>query len=124
MSLEEGAATSGIAAASGRPAMKLIPGFADHRKITRNQDSGKAFARRTVSSRSRDVMVAATLLVLFVAAIARHAPVNNETGDSSVNRRSDVAFLTDVVATLGLSIGLAWLLFSSRPRADDEETRS
>jgi hypothetical protein len=30
----------------------------------------------------------------------------------------------DVVATLGLSIGLAWLLFSSRPRADNERTMS
>ena len=61
------------------------------------------------------VLVAHALLALFIVSIARHAPISNEIGDSSVDRRNYVALVTDVVATLGLSIGLAWLLFSSRP---------
>ena len=104
--------------------MKLDPNVVDRRKITRDLDSGKVLARRAGPSRSQNLIVAVTLLALFFAAIARHAPVSNEIGDSSVDRRSYVAFVTDVVASLGLYIGLAWLLFSSRPHVDDEETRS
>jgi len=52
------------------------------------------------------------------------APISNEIGESSVDRKSYVAFVINVVATLGLSIGLALLLFSSRPRADDEGASS
>jgi len=104
--------------------MKFDASFVDHRKITGDLDSGKVFARHHGSSRSQNLIVAATLLALFFAAIARHAPVSNQIGDSSVGRRSYVACVTDVVARLGLSIGLAWLLFSSCPRVDDEETRS
>ena len=89
--------------------------FVDRRKITGDLDSGKLFTRRAGSSRWRDVIVAVTLLALFVVAIARHAPISDGIGDSSVDRRNYFAFVTDVVATLGLSIGLAWLLFSSRP---------
>jgi hypothetical protein len=104
--------------------MKLDPSFVHHRKITRELECGKLFARRAGSSRSHDVIVAATLLALLVVAIATPAPISNEIGDSSVDRQSYVAFVIDVVATLGLSIGLAWLLFSSRPRADNEGARS
>jgi hypothetical protein len=104
--------------------MKLDPSFVHHRKITRDLDGDKLFARRAGSSRSHDVIVAATLLALLVVAIATHAPISNEIGNSSVGRQSYVAFVIDVVATLGLSIGLALLLFSSRPRADDEGARS
>jgi len=104
--------------------MKLDPNFVHHRKINRDLDCGKLFARRAESSRSRDVIVVATLLALFVIAIATHAPISNEIGESSVDRKSYVAFVINVVATLGLSIGLALLLFSSRPRADDEGASS
>jgi hypothetical protein len=82
------------------------------------------FARRSGSSRAHDVIVAATLLALLVVAIATRATIFNEIGDSSVDRQSYLAFVIDVVATLGLSIGLAWLLFSSRPRADNERAIS
>jgi len=78
------------------------------------------FARRSGSSRAHDVIVAATLLALLVVAIATRATISDEFGDSSVDRQSYLAFVIDVVATLGLSIGVAWLLFSSRPRADNE----
>ena len=104
--------------------MKLDLDFVHHRKITRNpardMDRGKRFARRPGPSRTRDVIVAATLLALFVAAIVTRATVSNEIADGNVDRQNYVAFVIDVVATLGLSIGLAWLLFSGRPRADDE----
>jgi hypothetical protein len=50
--------------------------------------------------------------------------ISNEITDSNLDRQSYVAYAIDVVATLGLSIGLAVLLFSSRPRADDEGARS
>jgi hypothetical protein len=104
--------------------MKLEPNFVHHRKITRDLDGGKLFARRIGSTRSRDVMVAAMLLALLVVAIVTRAPISNEIGDSSVDRQGYVAFVVDVVATLGLSIGLALLLFASRPRAHDEGARS
>ena len=104
--------------------MKLDPIFVHHRKITRDLDGGKLFARRIGSSRSRDVIVAAMLLALLVVAIVTRAPISNEIGDSSVDRQCHVAFVIDVVATLGLSMGLALLLFTSRPRADEEGARS
>ena len=102
--------------------MKLDPNFVHHRKIKRDLDCGKLFARRAGSSRSHDVIVAATLLALLVVATATRAPTS--IGDSNVDRKSHLAFVIDVVATLGLSIGLAWLLFSSRPRADNERAVS
>jgi hypothetical protein len=103
--------------------MRLDPNFAHHRKITRDADNGKLFTRRPGLSRAHDVIVAA-LLALLVAAIVTRATTSNEIADTNVDRQSYVAFLIDVVATLGLSVGLAWLLFSGRPRADDEGTRS
>lgn len=105
-------------------AMKRNPNFVHHRKITKDRDSGKLFARRHGSSRSHNVIVAVTLLALLVVAIVTRATTSNEITDSSVDRQSYVACAIDVVATLGLSIGLAVLLFSSRPRADDEGARS
>jgi hypothetical protein len=104
--------------------MKLDPNFVHHRKIERDLDHGKLFARRAGSSRCHDVIVAATLLALLVVATATRDPTSNEIGDSNVDRQSYHAFVIDVVATLGLSIGLAWLLFSSRPRADKERAMS
>jgi hypothetical protein len=104
--------------------MKLDPNFVHHRKIKRDLDCSKLFASRAGSSRSHDVIVAATLLALLVVATATRDPTSNEIGDGNVDRQSYLAFVIDVVATLGLSIGLAWLLFSSRPRADDEGARS
>ena len=68
--------------------MKLDPSFAHHRKITRDQDSGKLFARRPRSSRTYDVIVAATLLALLVVAIVTPAPLSNEITDSNVDRQS------------------------------------
>ena len=105
--------------------MKLDPNFVHHRTITKDLDGDKLFARRVESSRSRDVIVAAMLLALLVVAIVTRATISDEITDSSVDdRRSYVAYAIDVVATLGLSIGLAVLLFSSRPRADDEGASS
>ena len=104
--------------------MKLDPDFARKRKIKGDPDSGKPFAKRLGSSRSHDVIVAATLLAFLVVAIATRAAIPNEIADSNVDRRSYVAFAIDVVASLGLSIGLAWQLFSSRPRADNERAMS
>ena len=103
--------------------MKRDPNFVHHRKITGDLDGGKLFARRMGSSRSRDVIVAAMLLALLAVAIVTRARISNEIGDSSVDRQRYVAFVIDVVATLDLSIGLALLLFASRPRADDEGAR-
>ena len=103
--------------------MKLDPHFAHHRK-TRDLSGGKLFARRPRSSRTRDAIVAAPLLALLVVAVVTRATISNEIGNSNVNRQSHAAFVIDVVATLGLSVGLAWLLFSNRPRADDEGARS
>jgi hypothetical protein len=96
--------------------MKLARNFVHYRKITKDLNGGKLFARRIGSSRSRDVIVAAMLLALLVVAIVTRATISNEIGDSSLDRQSYVAFAIDVVVTLGLS----WLLFSSRPRADNE----
>jgi hypothetical protein len=104
--------------------MKLDLNFVRDRKITGDLESGKVFARRPGTSRSHDVIVAAALLALLVVAIATRAPVSVEVGDSGGARQSYVAFMIDVLATLGLSLGLAWLLFSSCHRADDEGTRS
>jgi len=98
--------------------------FVQHRKIAGDLDRGKRFARRPRSSRFDDVIVAATLLALLVVAIVTRATISNEIADSNVDRQSHVAFVIDVVATLGLSIGLALLLFSGRPRADDDGARS
>jgi hypothetical protein len=104
--------------------MKLDPNFVHHRKIKRDLDCGRLFARRVRSSRSHDVIVAAMLLALLVAATATRATISNDIGDCSVDRQSYHALVIDFVATLGLSIGLAWLLFSSRPRADMKERMS
>ena len=104
--------------------MKRDPNFVHHRKITEGLDGGKLFERRIGASRSRDVIVAAMLLALLAVAIVTRARISNEIGDSSVDRQRYVAFVIDVVATLDLSIGLALLLFASRPRADDEGARS
>jgi hypothetical protein len=64
------------------------------------------------------VIFAATLLALLVVAIVTRAAISNEIADSNVDRPSYIAFVIEFVASLGLSIGLAWLLFSSRPRPD------
>jgi hypothetical protein len=109
---------------SSLTAMKRNPNFVHHRKITKDRDSGKLFARRHGSSRTHDVIVAVTLLALLVVAIVTRATISNEITDSSLDRQSYVAYAIDLVATLGFSIGLAVLLFSSRPRADGEGARS
>ncbi|MDB5581615.1 MAG: hypothetical protein JWR80_6791 [Bradyrhizobium sp.] len=99
--------------------MKLDPNCVRDHKIKGDLDSGK-LARGARSPRGHDVLVAAVLLVLLVKAILTHAPISIEVGDSSLDRQSYVAFAINVVVTLGLS----WLLFSSRPRADNEGARS
>jgi hypothetical protein len=104
--------------------MKLNPNLVHHRKITRDLGCGKLLARCPRSSRTHDVIVAVTLLALLVVAIVTRATISNEIADSNVDRQSHVAFVIDVVATLGLSIGLALLLFSGRPRADGDGARS
>jgi hypothetical protein len=103
--------------------MKLDPDFVHHRKVTRDPDRGKFFARRPGSSRCRDVIVAAALLALLVVDIVTRATISSEIADSNLDRQSYVACVIDVVVNLGLSIGLAWLLFSGRPRAGDKRAR-
>jgi hypothetical protein len=102
--------------------VQLVPVFVQHRKTTRDMDRGKLLARRPGPSRAHDVIVAATLLALLVVAIVTPSTISNEIADSNVDRQGYVAFVIDVVATWGLSLGLAWLLFSSRPRADGERS--
>jgi hypothetical protein len=104
--------------------MKLDPNFVHHRKIKRDLNCGRLFSRRAASSRSHDVIVAAMLLALLVAVTATRATISNDIGDCSVDRQNYHAIVIDFVAILGLSIGLAWLLFSSRPRADNERAMS
>ena len=104
--------------------MTLYPSFVHHLKLTRDGDCGTRFARRFGSSRTHDVIIAATLLALLVVAIVARDTISNDITDSDVDRQGHVAVLIDVVASLGLSIGLALLLFFSRPRADDEGARS
>jgi septal ring-binding cell division protein DamX len=99
--------------------MKLDPNFVRDRKIKVDLDGGK-LARGARSRRGHNVLVAVGLLVLLVVAILTHAAISIEVGDSSLDRQSYVALAIDVVLTLGLS----WLLFSSRPRADNEGARS
>jgi hypothetical protein len=99
--------------------MKLDPNFAHDHKITRNPESGKLFARGVRSPRSHDVVVAAVLLMLLVVAILTRAPIFIEVGDGGLDRQSYAAFVVDVV-----TLGLSWLLFSSRPRADNEGART
>jgi hypothetical protein len=100
--------------------MKLDPDFVHHCKITGDPKSGKFFARRAGSSRGRDLIAAATLLVLLVAAIVTRGTISDEIADGNLDRQSYFAFVIDVITTLGLSVGLAWLLFSSRPRVKDD----
>jgi hypothetical protein len=104
--------------------VKLDSTLIQHRQITRGLESRKLFARRLGSSRSHDVTVAAMLLALLVVTIVSRATISNEIADGNADRQSYVAFVIEVVASLGLSIGLTWLLFSSRPRADDEGAKS
>jgi hypothetical protein len=104
--------------------VKLDSNLVQHRKITKGLESRKRFAGRPGLSRAHDVIVAATLLALLVVAIVTRSTISNEIAGGNVDRQSYVAFAIDVVATWGLSIGLALLLFFSRPRADHEGTRS
>jgi hypothetical protein len=102
--------------------VKLDPDFVRHREIT--VDDGRLFAGRVRSSRCRDVIVGATLLALFVVAIATRAAISNEIGDGSVDRQGHVALVIGVAASVALSIGLALLLLFRRRRAGDEGARS
>ena len=100
--------------------MRFDPNFIHHRKITGDPDCGRLPVRRSGSSPSHDVIAAAMLLALLVVAIVTRATISDEIGDNSVDRRGYIALVINAVANLGLSVGLAWLLFSSRPHADDE----
>jgi hypothetical protein len=96
--------------------MKLDPNFVHDRKSTRALDSGKGFARDARLPCRHDMIAAAVLLAMLVVAIPTRAPIPIEVRDSSQDRQSYAAFVIDVGVTLDLSVGLAWLLFSSRPR--------
>ena len=61
--------------------MKLDPNFIHPRKIKRHLDFGKLFARRAGSSRSDDVIVAATLLALLVVGTIRWLGMADGTGE-------------------------------------------
>jgi hypothetical protein len=62
------------------------------------------------------------LLALLVAAIALDNPISSEIGGASADRQSYFASAVEFVVNFGLSIGLTWLLFSSRPHEKDERT--
>jgi hypothetical protein len=105
-------------------AMTPDPDFVHHHKITMDDlVGGKPVARRAGSSRSHDVIVTVMLLALLVVAIVTRATISDEIAGSNVTRQSYVALVIDAVAALGLSVGLAWLLFSGRPRADNDGAR-
>ena len=104
--------------------MKLDSNHVRIRKIAGDLASGKLSARRPGTSRSHDVFVAAALFALLLVAFATRAPISFEVGDSGGARQSYVASMIDLLTTLVLSIGLTWLLFSSRHRAKDDGTRS
>ena len=73
-------------------------------------------------SHKQEVIVTGTLLALLVAAIAANAGTTVEIGDAEMIRQSPVAFVIEVIATLGFSIGLTWLLFQGC-RHDDGGAR-
>jgi hypothetical protein len=78
-----------------------------HRAVTETLDNGPV----RLPSHKQEVIVTGTLLALLVAAIAANAGTTVEIGDAEMVRQSPVAFVIEVIATLGFSIGLAWLLF-------------
>jgi hypothetical protein len=101
--------------------MKLDPHVVGHRRITTLNSSGPP-ATHAERSRGFDVMVS-VLLALLVAAIALHNAISGEIGGVSADRQSYFASSVDFVVNFGLSIGLTWLVFSSRPHEDNERTR-
>ena len=93
--------------------------------LTRATGPATRFRQRWVSPLLRRILLVNALpLALLVVAIVTPSTISNEIADSNVDRQGYVAFVIDVVATWGLSLGLALLLFFSRPRADDKGARS
>jgi hypothetical protein len=83
-------------------------------------NSGKRSAPNAGPPRGLDAIISAMLLALVVAAIALELPITGEIGD----RKSYFASAVDFVVDLGLSIGLAWLLFYIAPHRDNKVTKS
>lgn len=102
--------------------MKLDPHVVGHRRIAALNSSGPS-ATHAERSRGFDVMVSIMLLALLVAAIALDNPIFSEIGGASTDRHTYFASALDFVVNFGLSIGLTWLLFSSRPHEDNERKK-
>ena len=83
-------------------------------------NNGKRSATNTGPPRGLDAIISTTLLGLVVAVIALELPLSGEIGD----RKSYLASAVDYVMTLGLSTGLAWLLFFSALHRDDKVTKA
>lgn len=76
------------------------------------------------SSHTADMIASATLLALLIAAFAKGADAPGQIDHTEIIHQSHAAFVIEVVATLGVSVGLAWLLFLCCPRDDDEGATS
>lgn len=95
----------------------------DFGQTLQTQNSSKPSATHAKRSRGFDVMVSTALLALLVAAIASDNPIAGEIGGASADRQSYFASVIDFVLNFSLSIGLTWMLFSSRPSGDDKGAR-
>jgi hypothetical protein len=97
-------------------AMKLYPNFVRESQNQTGSGQQQTGERRSIAARPRYARCR------HAARVAGHGhpdprAIFMEVGDSSLDRQSYVAFAVDVAVTLGLS----WLLFCSRPRADTKE---
>ena len=99
----------------------MTPDVVGHRTIA-TLNTSKPTATHTERLRGFDVLVSTILLALLLAAIALGNPTSDEIVGTSADRQSYFASAVDFVLNFGLSIGLTWLLFSSRPHENDEGT--
>src|ERR1700751_4562243 len=90
-----------------------------HRRVM-TLNGGRSSATHAGRSRGVDVMVFTMLLALLVAAIALGSPTSGEIEGAGADRQSYFASAVDLVVNFGLSIGLTWLLFLSRPHGDNK----
>jgi hypothetical protein len=103
--------------------MKLDRDVLGHCRIT-TPNSSKPSATHAERSRGFDVMLCTMLLALLVAAIASDHPIYGEIGGATADRQSYFASAVDLVVNLGLSIGLTWMLFSSRRHGGDKRGKT
>ena len=93
----------------------MTPDRDEHRTTTVAQYSEAVSASAAEQKQDHDVRVSIVLFVLLVA-VALQIPVSGEIGDSNVHRHGLFAQAIDLIINVGLSIGMALLLISGRPR--------